>query len=432
MRRTGLIGLVVIAVWALPTAGDAETVGAANMKLEATIEFASGTDLAFKDDLAFVGSLSSNPEQSGMRIIDISDPDDPVVIGRFPCAGSQNDVGVWRDTAILGMHSSGSTEGCTPVNQGGLRLIDITDPTTPTQTAFVEIPGTGVHTFTVVGDTGYVYATPGGIVLNPEEFAITIVDIRDKHNPEIVGTFTPPNSTGCHDTTVVGDRAYCAGSEVTQIWDITDPLAPSVISQIVNPLMTYHHGAVPSPDGNLLVLADEAFGVHVCEPGGRSPLGAFWIYDISNEQVPVLQGYISQTQLTQVSTLFTEWCTAHNFNFVPDRNWMVAASYTGGTTVIDLTDPMNPEVKGWLIPDGADTWSSYFYKGFIYTGDLGRGFDVISIDELRPPEPPLPKVKGKTTQKDPLPATGVGGESGALLLTLSAVGVAGLRRRALA
>ena len=31
---------------------------------------------------------------------------------------------------------------------------------------------------------------------------------------------------------------------------------------------------------------------------------------------------------------------------------------------------------GWNVMPGADTWSAKEYKGFIYAGDMGRGFDV--------------------------------------------------------
>jgi hypothetical protein len=38
---------------------------------------------------------------------------------------------------------------------------------------------------------------------------------------------------------------------------------------------------------------------------------------------------------------------------------------------------------GWNVMPGADTWSSKEYKGYIYTGDMTRGFDVFAF--TRPP-----------------------------------------------
>jgi hypothetical protein len=34
---------------------------------------------------------------------------------------------------------------------------------------------------------------------------------------------------------------------------------------------------------------------------------------------------------------------------------------------------------GWNVMPGAETWSAKEYKGFIYTGDMARGFDVFSL-----------------------------------------------------
>ena len=63
------------------------------------------------------------------------------------------------------------------------------------------------------------------------------------------------------------------------------------------------------------------------------------------------------------------FCTAHNFNVVPlrtDRDILVSAWYNGGTTVLDFTDPANPQELGYLNVPLTDpstpisaTWSSY-------------------------------------------------------------------------
>jgi hypothetical protein len=405
----------------------AETKRSPNMHVVANMGFEDGTDLDFRGDLAFVGSESFG-QDAGLRIFDISDPEHPALLSWLPCPGSQNDVGVWRDTVVLGMHESGNQPGCTGSGHGGLRIVDATDPGDPHEVSFVDIETGGTHTVTIVGDTGYVYANPGGIGTSPAEMATTIVDIRDPAHPNVAGTFTPPGSTGCHDVNVVGDRAYCAGSQATQIWDVSDPLHPSVISAIVNPLIFFHHTALPTPDGTTLVIADEAFGAHVCEPTGHSPTGAYWFYDISNEAAPVLKGYISQTQITSVETIFSDWCTSHNFNFVPETHLMVSAAYIGGTTVMDISNPTVPTIVGWIIPDRAWTWSSYYHDGYIYTGDMRRGFDVLSMDELLPGVArPRAHVRGRQVHgRTPraLARTGSGGVDAGWVLVACALAVA--------
>lgn len=417
MRRL-LIALACTGLLAAPTPSPAETSSSPNMRLVASVPFPRGSDLDFRGSLAFVGSYDARGK-GGLYVIDVANPAKPRVVGRFPCSGYQNDVAAWRNTVVLGMHDSRKAKGCSPDEQGGLRILDVTDPAKPRQVSFLEHRPFGTHTVTVVGDTGYVYANPGGLGTLEEEVESLVVDIRNPAKPKVVGRFTPPLSTGCHDVTVVGRRAYCAGSNVTQIWDVTDPVHPTVVSEIYNPAIFFHHSAVPSPDGRTLVISDEAFGTHVCEPGSRVPAGAFWFYDISDERQPALRGYLGPpARDPTVGLLVSAWCTAHNFNMVPGRNWMVASSYSGGTSVIDFSDQANPRVIGWIRPDDANTWSSYFYRGYIFTGDIRRGFDVIAMDELlplAPREPARTAVKGRRSVRPArgsgrgeLPATGVG------------------------
>jgi hypothetical protein len=71
----------------------------------------------------------------------------------------------------------------------------------------------------------------------------------------------------------------------------------------------------------------------------------------------------------------------HNFNVLPvaDRYVGVSASYSGGTTVFDFTDRTHPVEVAHNDPHGANTWSSYWYNGRIYTNDTGRGFDIMLL-----------------------------------------------------
>jgi hypothetical protein len=425
MKRTLLV-LVAAASMAVPflPSTAAPTESSENVRLSASIPFLGGTDLDFADHYAYVGSFEN--ADGGLYVVDIATPSKPKLVGRYLCPGYQDDVGIWRTTVVMGMHYAQERSGCKAHELGGLRIVDVSDPTKPAELAFLEIEPRGTHTVTIVGDTGFVYANSGGLGDNDGEKATTIVDIRDPAHPKVAGTFLPPGSTGCHDINVVGERAYCAGSNVTLILDVADPVHPRVISSISNPLIEFSHGAAPSSDGDTLVIADEAYNIQICDPQGFNPTGAFWFYDISNEEEPVLEGWIGQTgRLALGSLLFPlpGWCTAHNFNMVPGKDWMVAASYSGGTSVIDFTDPAEPQVIGWITPAGADTWSSYFYRGYVYTGDMQRGFDVIAMDELvalgaastaapPAPKPADPAVGGTKTTRPaparPLPGTGVG------------------------
>jgi hypothetical protein len=73
-------------------------------------------------------------------------------------------------------------------------------------------------------------------------------------------------------------------------------------------------------------------------------------------------------------------CTAHNFNFIPGTKMLVAAWISGGTNVIDLTDPASPKEVAHYSPDEAVAMSSYWYRGLIFVADFARGLDVLELD----------------------------------------------------
>ena len=70
-------------------------------------------------------------------------------------------------------------------------------------------------------------------------------------------------------------------------------------------------------------------------------------------------------------------CTSHVFWQAPDQNRMTIAWYGRGTRIVDFSDPANPKQLGFFIPTGGDTWSAKPHRGFIFTGDILRGMDVL-------------------------------------------------------
>jgi hypothetical protein len=196
---------------------------------------------------------------------------------------------------------------------------------------------------------------------------------------------------GCHDVTVLVPRKVAGAACITesQLWDISDPVHPRVVSHIVNPAINIHHGTTFSFDGNTLAIGDELAGATVapgCVDGNEHlPIGAIWFYDVSNPALPLFRGTFRIPQAV-TATL----CTAHNFNTVPlrsQRDLLVSAWYRGGTTVVDFTDPGNPQQVGYYIVQSAtasNSWSSYWYRDQIYANNLGTaGFDAFTLDELR-------------------------------------------------
>ncbi|MDQ3778507.1 MAG: hypothetical protein M3310_06560 [Actinomycetota bacterium] len=107
---------------------------------------------------------------------------------------------------------------------------------------------------------------------------------------------------------------------------------------------------------------ERACTIHVFRNGGNGSAGPG----------PIQAGFDGVSRLPK-----DEFVTAHYGAGVWHVDFGGAPSSTGGTLEDARTTWGN--TLGWNVMPGAETWSAKEYKGFIYTGDMGRGFDVYSF-----------------------------------------------------
>jgi hypothetical protein len=408
----GAVMVFFLAALALPAgANHNDDVHSENMSLVVNWndggEYLNGSDIAFWGDLAVFGNTG---EPGGFRLLDVSDPASPRLVGEFACPGSQADVSIWEDLVFVSVDATRAGPECSAesatndqvVTGGhweGIRIVSIEDPTKPVQIATVDTD-CGSHNHGLVPDTEngrlllYIFSYPlggQGVECNyPSHRKISVVEVPldDPKKAAVVSTPSVSPAIGCHDVSVFVELELAATACITesQIWDISDPENPVIISRILNPAISIHHSAALSWDGETLVLGDEFTGqlapVPGCADGGAVPVGALWFYDVADPANPTLQGFF---KIPRQET--GQFCTAHNYNVVPlasDRDILVAGWVDGGTTVIDFSDPVNPEEIGFYTPKEpvpGSSWSSYWYNGFIYANNEGdRGIDVFAID----------------------------------------------------
>ncbi|MEX2459345.1 MAG: hypothetical protein WD770_10220 [Actinomycetota bacterium] len=403
----GLVALVVFAVGvATPArAGHDADVHSDNMSLVATFddggEYAGGTDLAFWGTRAVAGNF----DPGGFRLLDIRNPRKPVEVGQFACNGSQSDVSIWRDLVFVSVDGARTGPGCdseaaaaadsiTGIGWEGIRVVSIANPKKPTQIATVRTD-CGSHTHTLVPDLArrrlllYVLSYPLGAPtptcspVSHRKISVVEVPLADPASARVTSTPSVGLPIGCHDVTVFLPKMIAAAACITetQLWDITDPADPVITTRVVNPLINIHHSTVFSWDGNTFVIGDELGGAAVA-PGcvsGEAPLGSLWFYEVSDPTMP-LGSYSIERDASPIDV-----CTAHEFNVVPlrsERDVLVSSWYTGGTIVLDFTDPANPQELGHYVPqegEAAVHWSSYWYNGLIYANGFDRGIDVLRI-----------------------------------------------------
>lgn len=387
--------------------------------------FSGGTDLAFEGDAIYAGQFG---DAGGIHIFDGSGAKVRKV-GFFDCPGTQNDVAVVEPGLIaMGFHSGGQQGSDCEEEGGGIRLIDVSDPSNPVERGTIlDIPG-GTHTLKVHPEEPVIYASPGGFATNgggptQDGGVQQIIDVSDPDDPVVRGQYQA-NANGCHDVyfsiTEERDRdiVACVGLTESQLWDITDdPFEPETIAIINNPLIFFDHSAAISDDGELLVLGDENFGAHECEGG---PTGAMFAYDISTPETPIPVGFFGidrhpgdDPHVSSSTVDRASWCTAHQYDFIPGTRTMVASWYTGGMNVIDWSDPSSPEEIAHYRVDGpafenTNYWSAYWHDGRVYANDRGRGMDVLHVEGLPGADDPRrqPREPGKAAEDRPAPPPG--------------------------
>lgn len=421
-------------------------------------QYGQGSDTAFWGKWAIAGNFGA---PGGFRILSIADKKNPKEIGQFVCPGPQADVSIWKDLVFVSVDSPrigpecgarGATTAEVLAGQGfeGIRIVSISDPRRPEQIAFVRTD-CGSHTHTLIPDLGrrsprlllYVSSYPltgqhprhegeqecGFEPPAHQKISVVEVPLTDPASARVVNEpYVGPTTIGCHDITVFVAAKLAAAACLTesQIWDISEPVEPVILSRIRDPRINIHHSAAWSWDSNTVVIGDELGGALAtpgCTGGEDTPVGALWFYDVSDPAGPVFK---SHWRIPRAYP--SAFCTAHNFNVVPlrtEKDILVSAWYNGGTTVVDFTNPADPKEIGYYAPKAdparqTAAWSSYWYNGLIYSNNFdqdvhglqpSRGFDVFSIEHpdlddevfylphLNPQtQEPLPMVSGPRNQ----------------------------------
>jgi hypothetical protein len=379
-------------------------------------------------DLAFWGRLAFAGHYEGFQIVDVGNPREPEVLADVACPGSQHDVSVWQNLLFVSVETPRSSPACDSTTQSpgfeGIRIFDVSNPRSPQLITGVPTD-CGSHTHTLVPDprnrrvllyvASYTAAPlpvsaygneckrwedEAGTVPAHNKISVVEVPLRSPAESRVVSEPRFPLNvyrdgwTGCHDITVFMEieKAASACMGEGQIWDISDLENPRTIARVHNPNVEFFHSATWSYDGRRVIFGDEAGGGTQarCRSTDPATLGALWFYDArdldvmngttvspwrSSWKVPRVQEKLTPEQPLEPN------CTMHNFNTLPTKQGdvLVSSAYAAGTTMVDFSNIYRPKEVGHLDPEGANTWSSYWYNGHIYTNDGGRGVDVIKV-----------------------------------------------------
>ncbi|HJO11870.1 MAG TPA: DUF305 domain-containing protein, partial [Gammaproteobacteria bacterium] len=399
----------------------------------------SNTDLTFSGDVLIAGNYH------GFNAYDIGNRSAPELLSSVVCPGGQGDVSVVGDLLVLSVQDTrgrldcglqGVAEEESQERFRGIRIFDISDFRMPRQVGAVQTCR-GSHTHTVVTDPDdagnvYVYGSGTSSVRsddelegctddspfeNPESalYSIDVIqipvarpqDARVVNRPRI---FTDPESgviaglwdggdhgdetqrtsrtSQCHDITSFPEiglaAGACSGNGI--LLDISDPVNPVRLDEVIDTGFAFWHSATFNNDGTKVIFTDEWGGGSRPRCRAFDPIdwGADAFYDIVDGKLEFRSHYKMAAPQTE-----EENCVAHNGSLVPvpGRDIFVQAWYQGGISVIDFTDSSNPTEIAFfdrgpiheeeLVMGGY--WSAYWFGGQIYATEIARGLDVFAL-----------------------------------------------------
>ena len=336
---------------------------------------------------AFVGGMSSGYNTTaniGVRIVDLSNPANPQLVGRIPLRSQGFFQSHSHGDAVATHIASGAFQGDVAIVVNGVPdrfdpnsypepfgIWDVTDPRNPTFLSVVNL-GNSPHGVEggSLGDKPYDGKAVAGNYLyalyeKKERFRnrlrlgaddhLAVVDISDPRNPVVVGDWQDNPSVWLRGVSLNGSatRAYVTGFSgqdpdwvgdgYLYVLDIQNPSQPTELGRYVFPVRNVSVSiARPTSDDALVVLADHAWGFH------QPPCGILHILDTSN---PAAINEISSFALPESS----EKCPAgvDGWFIATDLairgNLVYSTWLKGGVRAIDISDPANPVEVGSFV-----------------------------------------------------------------------------------
>lgn len=262
---------------------------------------------------------------SGLRIINISNPSSPTQAGYYDTPGTANGVAVSGSYAYVADGSS------------GLRIINISNPSNPNQAGYCDTPGSA---YGIAVNGSYAYVADSGSGLR-------IINISDPASPTQAGYYDTPGTA--YGVAVSDSYAYVAdGGEGLRIINISNPSSPAEAGHYLTPgaygVATVFGVFAYVADGGPISLA---YGLHV-----------ILTYDLSN--------------LRELGCCDTP---GRAFGVAVSDSYAYVADDSSGLRIINLGNPSLPAEAGYYDTPGTAIGVAVS-SGYAYVADGDGGLRI--------------------------------------------------------
>jgi len=323
--------------------------------------------------------------RDGTSFVDVTDALHPRYLGQlWRTEGSP--LASWRDIKVYKNHAYIVADGS---GLHGIQIFDltqlrtVTEPVTFEETAHYDGVAS-VHNLAINEETGFGYSVGNSSGGETCGGGIHIIDLKEPASPTFAGCFSQPgtgrNGTGyTHDAQCVtyhgpdeehSGKQICFGSNETafSIADVTDPANTEALGLATYPDVAYTHQGWLSEDHQYFFQGDE-----LDEGDGRKTRTLVW--DISDLDDPQLAKEFFGTHES----------TDHNMYVL--GNLLYQSNNRAGMRVLDISDPENPVEVGFFdtVPHGDNgsgtggSWSNYpyFESGNIIVASRFEGLFIL-------------------------------------------------------
>jgi choice-of-anchor B domain-containing protein len=321
---------------------------------------------------------------NGTAFVDITNPEDPVFLGRLP---TQTQSNTWRDIKVYEDHAYIVADNA---GAHGMQVFDLTRlrGLVAPQTFSADIvygDFENAHNIAINEESGFAYA----VLSNTCGKGLHIIDIRTPNNPLFAGCHipesSPPGTTPqTHDTHCViyhGPDADYLNSEICvssnifniEVVDVTVKTAPVTISSPTYPGRSVAHQGWLTEDHRFFLLDDEEDEINF-NVSTRTH-----VFDLSDLDAPV---YVFAYEAATAST-------DHNQYVLGNR--VFQANYSSGLRVLEFGDLANRELMeiaffdtfpmSDAVTNAPGAWSVYPYlpSGTIIVSDITNGLFILSM-----------------------------------------------------